>query len=233
MNSFLLFNKLDNLKMISSDKKVSDGIYFIQGKIYSESVKKDETLLADGYAIVNRIEKKKMKHYTQSSAPNRSLWSNGEVTSFYNKPIHIGKKELKLLNKENVSLTTPIVELNTNNVIAQRTNDIQRDSTKLANGTQQFYSYRVVGNNENVVVLGKVDGNVVKELPARYGKSIYIGDSKAQIIKELKSNNNSNWIYLFVLVALTSISGFVLYMYSKGKWTNDIFSFTVFGRKFN
>lgn len=45
LNSFLLFNKLDNLKMISSDKKVSDGIYFIQGKIYSESVKKTKHFL--------------------------------------------------------------------------------------------------------------------------------------------------------------------------------------------
>ncbi|PFE03223.1 hypothetical protein COE15_24250 [Bacillus cereus] len=233
LNSFLLWDELGDFKMISSDKEVADGIYFVRGKIYSEHVTGDETLLADGYAVVNRIQKKKTTYYTQTSAPNRSLWSNGQVTAFYNEPIHIGNKELKLINKENVSLETPFIELNSQNVISTRINDIQANATKLADGKKRFYSFRAVENKENVVVLGSVDGKIIKELPNRYGKSVYIGNTKEQIIDRLKSENNKNWIYFSVLVVLTSISGFVLYMYGKGKWTKDVFVFTFFGRKIN
>lgn len=185
LNSFLVWNELGNIQMISNEKEVANGIYFVRGEIYSERVTGDETLLADGYAVVNRIQKKKMTYYTQTSAPNRSLWSNGQVTAFYNEPIHIGNKELKLINKE------------------------------------------------NVVVLGSVDGKVIKELPSRYGEFVYIGHTKEQIIDSLKNGNNKNWIYFAVLIILTSISGFVLYMYGKGKWTKDVFVFTFFGRKIN
>ena len=45
--------------MISSEKEVANGIYFVRGEIYAERVTGDETLLADGYAVVNRIQKKK------------------------------------------------------------------------------------------------------------------------------------------------------------------------------
>ncbi|MGK0537276.1 hypothetical protein ACSG5Z_31510, partial [Bacillus sp. 'calajunan'] len=96
----------------------------------SEHVTGVETLLSDGYAEVNRIQKKKTSYYTQTSAPNRSLWSNGQVTAFYNEPIHIGNKELKLINKENESLETPFMELNSQNVISTRINDIQVNTTK-------------------------------------------------------------------------------------------------------
>lgn len=233
LNSFLVWNELGDIKMISSDKEVADGMYFVRGKIYSEHVTGAETLLADGYAVVNRIQKKKTTYYTQTSAPNRSLWSSGQVTAFYNEPIHIGNKELKLINKENVSLETPFMELNSQNVISTRINDIQVNATKLADGQKRFYSFRAVENKENVVVLGSVDGKVIKELPSRYGKSVYIGKTKEQIIDSLKNGNNKNWIYFPILIILTTISGFVLYMYGKGKWTKDVFVFTFFGRKIN
>ncbi|MBJ8113332.1 hypothetical protein JDS99_27590 [Bacillus cereus group sp. N6] len=233
LNSFLVWNELGDVQLISSDKEVKNGIYFVRGEVYSEHVTGDETLLADGYAVVNRIQKKKTTYYTQTSAPNRSLWSNGQVTAFYNEPIHIGNKELKLINKENVSLETPFMELNSQNVISTRINDIQVNTTKLADGRKSFYSFRAVENKENVVVLGSVEGKVIKELPSRYGKFVYMGNTKEQIIDSLKNGNNKNWIYFVVLLILTSISGFVFYMYGKGKWTKDVFVFTFFGRKIN
>ncbi|MDG0950409.1 hypothetical protein [Bacillus paranthracis] len=233
LNSFLVWNELGDIQMISSEKEVANGIYFVRGEIYSERVTGDETLLADGYAVVNRIQKKKTTYYTQTSAPNRSLWSNGQVTAFYNEPIHIGNKELKLINKENVSLETPFMELNDQKVISTRINDIQANTTKLADGKKRFYSFRAVENKENVVVLGTVDGKVIKELPSRYGEFVHIGNTKEQIIDSLKNGNNKNWIYFAVLIILTSISGFVFYMYGKGKWTKDVFVFTFFGRKIN
>ncbi|HDR7718063.1 TPA: hypothetical protein QCX92_006262 [Bacillus albus] len=231
LNSFLVWNELGDIQMISSEKEVANDIYFVRGEIYSGRVTGDETLLADGYAVVNRIQKKKTTYYTQTSAPNRSLWSNGQVTAFYNEPIQIGNKELKLINKENVSLETPFMELNDQNVISTRINDIQANATKLADEKKRFYSFRAVENKENVVVLGSVDGKVIKELPNRYGKFVYIGHTKEQIIDSLKNGNNKNSIYFAVLIILTSISGFVLYMYGKGKWTKDVFVFTFFGRK--
>ncbi|PEM27726.1 hypothetical protein COI40_13085 [Bacillus wiedmannii] len=233
LNSFLVWNELGDIQMISSDKEVKNGIYFVRGEVYSEHVTGDETLLADGYAVVNRIQKKKTTYYTQTSAPNRSLWSNGQVTAFYNEPIHIGNKELQLINKENVSLETPFMELNDQNVISTRINDIQANTTKLADGKKRFYSFRAVENKENVVVLGSVDGKLIKELPSRYGEFVYMGNTKEQIIESLKNDNNKNWIYFIVLLILTSISGFVFYMYVKGKWTKDVFVFTFFGRKVN
>ncbi|MHC2832121.1 hypothetical protein [Bacillus sp. F9_6S_D1_P_5] len=233
LNSFLVWNELGDVQMISSDKEVKNGIYFVKGKVYSEHVTGDETLLADGYAVVNRIQKKKTTYYTQTSAPNRSLWSNGQVTAFYNEPIHIGNKELQLINKENVSLETPFMELNSQNVISTRINDIQANTTKLADGKKRFYSFRAVENKENVVVLGSVDGKLIKELPSRYGEFVYMGNTKEQIIDSLKNGNKKNWIYFVVLLILTSISGFVFYMYGKGKWTKDVFVFTFFGRKVN
>ena len=72
-------------------------------------------------------------------------------------------------------------------------------------------------------MLGSVDGKVIKELPSRYGEFVYIGHTKEQVIDSLKNGNNKNWIYFAVLMILTSISGFVLYMYGKGKWTKDVF----------
>ncbi|MBO1579998.1 hypothetical protein [Bacillus sp. XF8] len=233
LNSFLLWDELGNLKMISSDKEVADGMYFVRGKIYSEHVTGDETFLANGYAIVNRIHKKKTKYYTQTSAPNRSLWSNGQMEVFYNNPIHIGNKELMLANKDNVSLETLFIELDSENVISTKVNDIQANTTRLADGTNRFYSFKAVENKENVVVLGQVNGKVIKELPNRYGNFVYIGSTKEQIIEGIKSKNNSNWIYLSILVVLSGISGFGFYMYGKGKWTKDVFVFTFFGREIN
>ncbi len=138
LNSFLVWNELGDIQMISSEKEVANGIYFVRGEIYAERVTGDETLLADGYAVVNRIQKKKTTYYTQTSAPNRSLWSNGQVTAFYNEPIHIGNKELKLINNEKVSLETPFMELSDQNVISTRINDIQANTTKLADGKNAF-----------------------------------------------------------------------------------------------
>ncbi|MEM5687258.1 hypothetical protein AAHB49_16090 [Bacillus cereus] len=125
------------------------------------------------------------------------------------------------------------MELNDQNVISARINDIQTNATKLADGKKRFYSFRAVENKENVVVLGTVDGKVIKELPSRYEKFVHIGNTKEQIIDSLKNGNNKNWIYFAVLMILTSISGFVFYMYGKGKWTKDVFVFTFFGRKIN
>ena len=81
-------------------------------------------------------------------------------------------------------------------------------------------------------MLGTVDGKVTKELPSRYEKFVHIGNTKEQIIDSLKNGNNKNWIYFAVLMILTSISGFVFYMYGKGKWTKDVL-FYIFGRKIN
>ncbi|KFN02254.1 hypothetical protein [Bacillus clarus] len=78
------------------------------------------------------------------------------MTAFYNEPIHIGNKELKLINKENVSLETPFMELNNQNVISTRINDIQANAAKLADGTKRFYSFGAVENKENVVVCGSI-----------------------------------------------------------------------------